>query len=126
MARREVLEELGFLDEGFSELAHEDTDFCMRAVRRGYRIVYVPRAVMWHRGSATHGGGYSAHRKYWEGVNSVYFVRRHGKVNDRFKYALFAGLGLVCAFAAQSLRGNQKAVFAKARGIWDGLHKPMA
>jgi len=125
MARREVLEKLGFLDEGFSELAHEDTDFCMRAVRRGYRIVYVPRAVMWHRGSATH-GGYSAHRKYWEGVNSVYFVRRHGRLSDRFKYAFFAGTGLICALAAQSLRGNQKAVLAKARGIWDGLHKPMA
>jgi hypothetical protein len=125
MARREVLEKLGFLDERFSLLAHEDTDFCMRAVRQGYRIVYAPKAVMWHRGSATH-GGYSANRKYWEGVNSVYFVRRHGMLNDRFKYAFFAGFGLIYALVAQSFHGNQKAVFAKARGIWDGLHKPLA
>jgi hypothetical protein len=47
-------------------------------------------------------------------------------LNDRFKYAFFAGFGLIYALVAQSFHGNQKAVFAKARGIWDGLHKPLA
>jgi GT2 family glycosyltransferase len=125
MARREVFERLNCLDENFSGCGHDDTDFCTRAVRLGFRVVYVPRAVMWHLGSATI-GGYSPRKKYSEAVNSVYFVRKYGKVKDRLKYAFFAGFGLIYALIVQTPQGNHKAVFAKARGIWDGLRKPMA
>jgi GT2 family glycosyltransferase len=124
MARREVFEKLNFLDEGFYGYGYEDTDFCLRAVQAGYRVVYVPGAVMWHQGSATI-GDYSPRKKYLEAVNSVYFVRKYGKRTERIKYAFFAGFGLMYALILQSFRGNPRAVFAKARGIWDGLHKPI-
>jgi GT2 family glycosyltransferase len=123
MARREVFERLNFLDESFYGYGHEDTDFCTRAVQLGYRVAYVPQAVLWHRGSATV-GSYSARKKYLEAVNSVYFVRRYGRSRDYLKYAFFAGFGLIYALVAQSLHGNHKAVWAKARGMWDGLRKP--
>ena len=122
MARREVFEKLNFLDERFYGYGHEDTDFCVRAARLGYRVVYVPQAVMWHRGSATI-GSYSPLKKYLEAVNSVVFVRQYGSFRQRLKYSFFAGLGLIYAFIVQSSRGNHPAVFAKARGLWDGLRK---
>ena len=125
MARREVFERLNFLDEAFYGYGHEDTDFCMRAVRLGYRVVYVPQAIMWHRGSTTI-GGYSPRKKYLEAVNSAYFVRKYGTPKDCMKYAFFAGFGLIYALAVQSFRGNHRAVFAKARGIWHGLHRPLS
>ena len=125
MARREIFEKLNYLDERFYGYGHEDTDFCLRAARLGYRIVYVPQAVMWHRGSATI-GAYSPRKKYLEAVNSVLFVRKYGTVRQCVKYGLFAGLGLIYAFIVQSSRGNHAAVLAKARGIWDGLRKQAA
>jgi GT2 family glycosyltransferase len=125
MARREVFERLNFLDEAFYGYGHEDTDFCKRAVRFGYRVVYVPQAIMWHRGSTTI-GGYSPRKKYLEAVNSAYFVRKYGTPKDCMKYAFFAGFGLIYALGVQFFRGNHKAVFAKARGIWDGLRKPLS
>jgi GT2 family glycosyltransferase/ubiquinone/menaquinone biosynthesis C-methylase UbiE len=125
MARREVFEKLAFLDESFYGYGHEDTDFCLRAMRLGYRVVYVPHAVMWHRGSATI-GSYSPHKKYLEAVNSVYFVRKYGSPKACVKYAFFAGFGLIYALVMQSFRGHHRAVFAKARGLWDGLHKPLS
>lgn len=124
MARREVFEKLNFIDEAFYGYGHEDTDFCVRAARLGYRVVYVPQAMMWHRGSTTI-GGYSPRKKYLEAVNSAYFVRKYGTPKDCMKYAFFAGFGLIYALAVQSFRGNHRAVFAKARGIWDGLRKPL-
>ena len=124
MAHREVFERLDFVDESFYGYGHEDTDFGVRTRQLGYRIVYVPEAVMWHQGSATI-GSYTPRKKYLEAVNSVYFVRKHGNLKNRTKYAFYAGLGLIYALVVQSLRGNQKAVFAKARGIWDGLSKPI-
>jgi GT2 family glycosyltransferase len=124
MARASIMEELGYLDESYYGYGHEDTDFCFRAKRRGYRIVYVPEAVMWHGGTSTM-GGYSPRRKYLEAVNSVYFVRKYASPLQRCKYACYAGLGLIYALAIHGPRGNAKAVVAKARGIWRGLRKPI-
>jgi GT2 family glycosyltransferase len=123
MARREVFEKLNFIDESFYGYGHEDTDFCIRAARLGYRVVYVPDALLWHRGSATI-GGYSPRKKYLEAVNSVYFVRKYASRRARIKYGFFAVFGLLYAFVVQSVRGNHLAVLAKARGLWDGLRKP--
>jgi GT2 family glycosyltransferase len=125
MARREVFERLNFLDENLIGWGHDDTDFCIRASQLEYQVMYVPQAVMWHRGSATI-GLYTPQKKYLEAINSVYLVRKHGNFKDCLKYAFFAGFGLVYALAVQTPRGNHKAVFAKARGIWDGLRKPMS
>jgi len=124
MARGDVFVQLDALDETFEGYGHEDTDFCLRAKQLGYRIVYVPRAVVWHKGSATI-GGYSARRKYLEAVNSVLLVRRYGSAAQRLKYAVYAGFGLIYALGVQAPRGNAKAVGAKARGLWRGLFKPL-
>ena len=124
MARGDVFAQLDALDETFEGYGHEDTDFCLRAKQLGYRIMYVPRAVVWHKGSATI-GGYSARRKYLEAVNSVLLVRRYGTAVQRLKYAVYAGLGLFYALAVQTPRGNAGSVWAKARGLWRGLRKPL-
>ena len=45
--RRQILEQIGLLDDGFF-LFFEDTDFCFRVRRAGYRVVYVPKATAVH------------------------------------------------------------------------------
>ncbi|MGB5635519.1 MAG: glycosyltransferase family 2 protein [Waterburya sp.] len=124
MARREVFEQLDFLDESFYGYGHEDTDFCTRAAQMGYRIVYVPQAVVWHGGSSTI-GSYSPRKKYLEAVNSMYYVRKYSSASQRWKYFLYGIVGLIPAFLLQACYGNQKAVLAKARGLWDGFKKPL-
>lgn len=48
LARREVWEKVGGLDENFF-IYYEETEWCVRASRAGYKIVYVPNAMMWHK-----------------------------------------------------------------------------
>jgi len=55
MARREVFEKVGMLDPSYVAY-YEDTDFCMRARRAGYRVVYLPEGRVWHKISASTGG----------------------------------------------------------------------
>lgn len=50
--RKEMLNEIGLLDEGFFLYA-EDVDIGLRARLAGWRCVYVPRAVVYHKYSAT-------------------------------------------------------------------------
>lgn len=54
--RREVLEEIGFFDERYF-LYLEDADFSQRAKRKGWKILYWPRAILWHKVSQSSGIG---------------------------------------------------------------------
>ncbi|MBN1140004.1 MAG: glycosyltransferase family 2 protein, partial [Anaerolineae bacterium] len=51
--RRSALDQIGLLDEGFSPIYYEDTDLCFRAREAGWRVVYVPQAVVTHHESTT-------------------------------------------------------------------------
>jgi GT2 family glycosyltransferase len=46
--RRAVLEQAGLLDERFFAY-YEETEWCVRATRAGFRIVHVPLAHIWHK-----------------------------------------------------------------------------
>jgi GT2 family glycosyltransferase len=48
LVRRAVLEQAGLLDERFF-VYYEESEWCVRAARAGFRIVYVPAAHIWHK-----------------------------------------------------------------------------
>ncbi|GAB4427507.1 MAG: glycosyltransferase family 2 protein [Anaerolineae bacterium] len=81
--RRSMLNEIGLLDDDFF-FSCEDIDLAWRAQLAGYRCVYAPAAVVYHRLSAT-GGGVTA--SYHDGRNLIWLLvknypaplwRRHG------------------------------------------------
>ncbi len=47
MVRRDVLEEVGFLDEGFF-MYWEDADLCFRIKQKGWKVFCVPQATVVH------------------------------------------------------------------------------
>lgn len=50
---RRVLESLGGLDEAYYPAFYEEVDYCYRARRAGFRVVYQPQAVFLHYESAS-------------------------------------------------------------------------
>jgi GT2 family glycosyltransferase/glycosyltransferase involved in cell wall biosynthesis len=52
--RREVIERIGVLDEGYP-MAYEDVDWCLRAWQAGFRVLYFPAARLVHHESVTRG-----------------------------------------------------------------------
>lgn len=50
--RREVIQSIGLLDEGFF-LYYEDVDYCARTHKAGYRVAYIPDAQLVHNESST-------------------------------------------------------------------------
>jgi GT2 family glycosyltransferase len=49
LLRRAVIEEVGMLDARFFYF-WEETEWCLRAGKAGWRIVHVPQAKLWHKG----------------------------------------------------------------------------
>lgn len=54
--RRNVLEQVGLFDPGYSPFFSEDVDLCFRIRKAGYKLVYVFDAVVWHKVSVTFKG----------------------------------------------------------------------
>lgn len=61
LVRREVIEDIGLLDPHYIMYC-EDVDFCLRARRAGWRCVYEPNAVVWHKVSSSSGGGMTPYK----------------------------------------------------------------
>ncbi len=79
--------EAGPLDERFF-MYYEETDLLERARRLGYRLLYVPDAVVYHRESGSSGGGWQTPFKlYYATRNRPYLVRKHSR--SRIRYAVF-------------------------------------
>jgi len=76
--KRSVLDQIGLLDEGYF-LYYEETDLCFRARRAGYRVLYIPDAVLIHvEGATSSQGDYAqfhvSHTGRWRFVLKHYSV----------------------------------------------------
>jgi len=71
LIKREVIEEIGLLDEGFSPFLWEEYDYCARAKKAGYKIVFDPKVTIVHYGRA------SIKRK---GEDFIFFINMRNKV----------------------------------------------
>ncbi|HEX9019446.1 MAG TPA: glycosyltransferase family 2 protein [Anaerolineaceae bacterium] len=67
LVRREVIEQVGALDEQFFYY-WEETEWCLRARQSGWKILHVPQAKIWHKG---------VQRNYRPGPNVTYYATRN-------------------------------------------------
>ncbi len=73
-ARREVLTQAGLIDPKYF-LYYEETDLCLRAVRRNWKLYYVPDSIVWHANAQATGVG-SALVDYYTTRNRMLFGLR--------------------------------------------------
>lgn len=71
-ARREVFEKIGLFDDRYF-LYLEDVDFCFRAKNNGFKILYVPSALVYHKNAQSTGLG-SPRQDYYITRNRLLFA----------------------------------------------------
>ncbi len=71
--RRTMLDEIGGLDEALGSYC-EDVDLNWRARLAGYAVAYAPRAIVYHRVSATGGGALSS---FFVGRNFIWVLAKN-------------------------------------------------
>lgn len=120
LVRREVFERVGLLDGEYFAY-HEDLDFCLSAHAAGFGVWLVGEVAALHAPHHSTGGGYSPGRKYMMGVNTIWFLRRHGTPARWLSFFVFDVLTLVPLLVVGLFDGRLPGVLAKARGTWDGL-----
>lgn len=115
--RRTMLEDIGLLDETFF-YSCEDVDLAWRAQLAGWRCVYDPKAVVYHKLSAT-GGGATA--SFYDGRNAIYVLIKDYP-SDLWREYWRTILRRQLAIAAEALRAwRGQAARARLRGQLAGL-----
>jgi GT2 family glycosyltransferase len=109
---RHTFETVGTFDPTYF-MYQEDYDFCRRVREAGLRIVYVPRAHVWHRVSQGLGEG-SPEKWYLWSKSAAIFYRKFFSVPT-----LVCFLGWV--FLREVSKGSLSFLQPLARGVRDGL-----
>jgi len=80
LIRTQAIEQVGPFDEGFF-LYFEETDFCRRLKRRGWKSYYVADAPITHIGCVSTGMLDESRRmpRYWLTSRHRYFLKHHGR-----------------------------------------------
>jgi GT2 family glycosyltransferase len=111
LARREMVASVGLLDEDLF-LYFEDADWSARAAARGWKLVYCPQSLVYHKVSMSVGGPASPLTFYYSARNLLYFVKRNfadkffpALAYDLFEYVLVNIKKRRMAAALGALRG---------------------
>ncbi|MDD2581160.1 MAG: glycosyltransferase family 2 protein [Desulfuromonadaceae bacterium] len=114
LARREMIENVGLLDEGLF-LYFEDVDWGTRARQAGWVLAYAPASVVRHKESISTGGAASPVVVYYTARNRLYFVQRNfpRTILQALYYDLYEHL------LVNIKKRRFRAVISAWRGIWD-------
>jgi len=82
LARTEMIRRIGLLDSRFFAY-WEESDWCLRGRRAGFKSVYVPTAMVWHKIDAARN---RPRRTYLMTRNMFWFVKKN---SDRLQFAAF-------------------------------------
>lgn len=112
LIRREVLEQVGEMDEEFF-LYFEEVDFCWRAKHLGWEVWYVPQSRVMHLEGASTGIRNEARRRapYWYDSRRRFFIKHYG-IGGLFLADLLWASGRLSYLLRRALRlGAQGAPF---------------
>lgn len=103
--RANVPSKIGLIDPRFFIL-WEETDWCYRARRAGYRIMIEPKAKVWHKVSQTFdGGGRGEKYVYYYSRNQLLWVEKNLRGEERLR-CLVRCLRPLCRQALKLMRGK--------------------
>src|SRR5512143_922369 len=117
LVRADVVRKVGMLDPGY-HIYSEDADWCVRAARAGFRVVFVPRARLWHKVSMSSGGGVTPFKVYYKLRSGLRFMRLHAKPYHWLTIPLFVFAGAAAYALKCVLTGNFRDLSAFMTGIF--------
>lgn len=82
LIRKEVFTKIGLLDDKYF-LYLEDMDFCARAKKEGLKIIFEPKAILWHKNAISSGGSGSKLQDYYITRNRLLFALKYAKLRTK-------------------------------------------
>lgn len=115
LIKRELFDEIGLLDEKYY-IYTEDVDFSFRARAAGYKVIFEPRSLIWHKISASTGGAFSFFKIRNKFRSNMRFFIIYASWYHWFTIPLFTVMRSLYIIIGQMLRK----IFSAQRGSYNG------
>jgi len=116
LVKREVVDKIGLLDKDYFN-NYEDVDWSARAKAAGYKLMYVPTSVIWHKFAASMGGRFSPFYIYYRIRNNLLYVKKNNGSTVELLFHLI--LSPVKMFGFCILTLNFKGIISTFYGLLD-------
>jgi GT2 family glycosyltransferase len=116
LVRRAVIEQVGALDAGYF-IYWEETEWCIRAGRGGWRIVHVPAARLWHKGVQRNYQPKPAFI-YYGRRNQLFTLAKHRAPARAWLYTLFQ---LIRTLVSWTLKPRWRSKREHRNAMWRGM-----
>lgn len=82
LIKAEIIEKIGLLDDKYF-MYYEDADFCLRMRILGYKTLFDPKAVLWHKNASSSGGSGSSLQDYYISRNRLRFGMQYAPLKTK-------------------------------------------
>ena len=123
LVRAQVFEKVGLFDESLFMYA-EEVDFTLRARQAGYKFAAEPRAIMWHRVSAS-ANRVKAQTRYLRIRNQIWIYRRHSQGLITWTLFVLTSARTLFIAIADLIDGRLNLIIPSGRGWLHGWTQPL-
>ncbi|MBI4810027.1 MAG: glycosyltransferase family 2 protein [Ignavibacteriales bacterium] len=95
--KRAVIEKIGMLDESYY-IYGEDADWCVRASRAGFKLIYLPSAMIYHKLSVSSGGHLSWFKNWNKLKSQLRLLSRYAKFYHWLTIPFFMVINIIQSF----------------------------
>ena len=106
--RLDILKSIGFLDESYF-MYMEDLDLSLRIQQAGFKTVYNPASIVWHKNASSSGGSGSSLHEYYQTRNRLKIGMKYAPLRTKF------------ALLREGIRIFTRGASIKKRAVFDFL-----
>lgn len=118
LIHKRVFDKVGMMDTRYFTYV-EDTDFCYRTKRAGFRLMYLPSATLLHKAHSLTGGLFSNFMMRYTTRNRVYFLLKHFGPWRGLYYIPAYQLHLLLQLLSQKM--GLSMFWLREKAFWEGL-----
>lgn len=107
MFKRSLIDKIGLLDENYF-MFFEESDFCLQALKKGYKLLYYPESKVIHIAGQSTLSGFSEQSNRYYIESSIYFFKKNYGLISAYISILFLFIGSLLRVIILSLTFNKK------------------
>ena len=79
---KETVNNIGMMDKRYF-LYYEDADWSVRAKRKGLKVIFEPKSIIWHKNAGSTGGSGSTLQQHYQARNRIRFAIKYAGVRTK-------------------------------------------
>lgn len=120
LVKKKVLQELDGFDDHFNPYGWGEVDLSLRAKDLGYKTLFVPSAIIYHKGCKVGRGPIPDYEKH-KTKNYLFLMKRHARGIQKITVFISIVVRGFFRFSALVVRGQFSVIDAQLRGFLEGM-----